>query len=395
MFCGKVTAINTGIKLNKCEYSDGRIMDACKRELLNRMLKNARKVAEDCNADSIEVASWLIKEKISSVDEMDIDPDFYSFADEVIQEMLDEGRRRGDDIRTVIRSMNDYHPDLLPVSAINRRFIDGYCSFCRTTRVISRSDQYGRVTRRICKPISEDTIQYRLKVIKSIINKMKCVYIDENGITLIRNNVFSNIRLKQPIPSRHDRAVPVQVVRDILKYETTNSRQWLAKDMFLLSFLTCGTNLIDFFKIPAGARNGDKLTYSRSKTADKRNDNARITLNLSPFCLEILERYADPSGSRLLNLYNMYSSLNNLQKAVSDGLKQIKEAIGYDGTLTYYCARHTFATIAANDLGVSVDMVGRCLNHSKKTVTSFYIKPDFRDIWKVQKEVESFILEGE
>ena len=110
MFCGKVTAINTGIKLNKCEYSDGRIMDACKRELLNRMLKNARKVAEDCNADSIEVASWLIKEKISSVDEMDIDPDFYSFADEVIQEMLDEGRRRGDDIRTVIRSMNDYEP---------------------------------------------------------------------------------------------------------------------------------------------------------------------------------------------------------------------------------------------------------------------------------------------
>lgn len=93
MFCGNVTAINTGIKLNKCEYSDGEVVDLCKQETLHRMLDNSRKVAESCNAISIDEVANLIKEKILSADELDIDPDFYSFADGVIKEMLDEGRR--------------------------------------------------------------------------------------------------------------------------------------------------------------------------------------------------------------------------------------------------------------------------------------------------------------
>ena len=36
MSCGKVTAVNTGIKLNNCEYSDGEVVDLCKQETLRK-----------------------------------------------------------------------------------------------------------------------------------------------------------------------------------------------------------------------------------------------------------------------------------------------------------------------------------------------------------------------
>ena len=322
-----------------------------------------------------------------------VDPDFYAFANTIALDMLKAGKRRGNDIMTVIRSMMDYHPNPLPVSKLDRRVIKGYCDFCRTEHTIIRKDQFGRMRQSISKPIMEETINYRLKVIKSIIHKIKVAYSDVTGYSPIKNNVFAFYKLSQPKPSRHDRVVPIEVIRKLIGYHPTTKKQQMAKDLFLLSLLTCGTNLIDYYDMCSECINGDKLTYSRSKTADKRYDYATITVFLSPFVLSIVEKYRDETKEKLLRLHRMYSCLNNLQKAVSGGLKQIKEAIGYDGSLTYYCARHTFATIAANDLGVPVETVGRCLNHSQKTVTSFYIKPDFEDVWNVQKAVENLILE--
>lgn len=392
---GKVTSVNLDITAKKYQIYKGKVVDECLQVKLNDVMKKAKEAAElvDAGADPSQVVA-TIKEAVKEPANACFDPDFYEFAERVCREMEKDGKRRGNDLRCIVRSLQDFHPDRLPISCVNRQFIAGYCNFLRTTHSIQRRDKYGRMVTTVSRPVSEETITYRLKGIKSIINKMKREFSDVTGTSQIANNVFSLFTLKQPAPSRHDRAVPVGVVKTIIRYSPKGKKQELAKDLFLLSLLTCGTNLCDFWAMSPACFEGEALTYSRSKTADKRNDNARISLYVSPFVLDIIRKYGDQTGKRLFDLYNMYRTLNNLQHAMSSGLQEIKEAIGYDGTLTYYCARHTFATIAANELGVPVSVVSKCLNHAQKTVTSFYIKPDFKDVWEVQKGVERFIFEG-
>lgn len=395
VFGGKVTSVNLDMTAKKYQIYKGKVVDECLQVKLNEVMQKAKKAVElvDAGDDPSQVVA-AIKDAVAEPANADFDPDFYDFAERVCRDMEQQGKRRGNDLLCIVRSLQDYHPGTLPISCVNRQFVNGYCNFLRSTHAIQRKDKYGRLVSSVSRPVSEETITYRLKGIKSIINKMKREFSDVTGTTQISNNVFSLFVLKQPAPSRHDRAVPVGVVRQIIRYSPRGKKQELAKDLFLLSLFTCGTNLCDFWEMSPACFAGDTLTYSRSKTADKRSDSARISLYVSPFVLDLIRKYGDPTGKRLFNLYNMYSSLNNLQHAVSYGLQEIKEAIGYEGTLTYYCARHTFATIAANDLGVPVSVVSKCLNHAQKSVTSFYIKPDFKDVWEVQKGVERFIFEG-
>ena len=56
-------------------------------------------------------------------------------------------------------------------------------------------------------------------------------------------------------------------------------------------------------------------------------------------------------------------------------LKNIGDAVGVPG-LTMYHARHTWATLAANQLNASDEDIGQALGHSKKTVTTGYINRD-------------------
>ena len=81
--------------------------------------------------------------------------------------------------------------------------------------------------------------------------------------------------------------------------------------------------------------------------------------------------------------------------AVNNGLKHICEAIGIPA-ITFYAARHSFATIARNDCDVSVDDVAFCLTHSSgHNITDMYIKPDYSRTDKVIQKVIDFVFNTE
>lgn len=67
-------------------------------------------------------------------------------------------------------------------------------------------------------------------------------------------------------------------------------------------------------------------------------------------------------------------------------LKNIGDAVGVPG-LTMYHARHTWATIAANQLNASNEDIGEALGHSLKTVTTGYIKRDPDRVDKLNRGV--------
>lgn len=73
--------------------------------------------------------------------------------------------------------------------------------------------------------------------------------------------------------------------------------------------------------------------------------------------------------------------MGDLNRSINIGLKEIGKEIGVDG-LQFYAARHSMATIAANEAGIDRWTVNLMLNHTDQSmrVTELYIKRDFSPV---------------
>jgi integrase len=91
-------------------------------------------------------------------------------------------------------------------------------------------------------------------------------------------------------------------------------------------------------------------------------------------------------------LQDRYAESGNFNKALSKGLKEIGTAIGIP-SLTMYCARHSFGSIARNECRFSKDDVAFALNHLDPTTrtTDIYIEPEWEIIDDVQFKVISLL----
>ena len=58
----------------------------------------------------------------------------------------------------------------------------------------------------------------------------------------------------------------------------------------------------------------------------------------------------------------MYNTANNLNRAINVGLKEIDKLLKVDN-LEFYAARHSWATIALNKVGIDKYTVHSALNH--------------------------------
>ena len=63
--------------------------------------------------------------------------------------------------------------------------------------------------------------------------------------------------------------------------------------------------------------------------------------------------------------------------------------------LNFYYARHTWATIARNECGVSFDEVHESLNHARRgndRVTDIYVERDFSRVWEANRKVLDLVF---
>ena len=92
--------------------------------------------------------------------------------------------------------------------------------------------------------------------------------------------------------------------------------------------------------------------------------------------LPLVDKYKDITGQRIFNFHQYYTNEKALSKAINRGLKEIGSILGVDD-LEYYAARHSWATIAVNKVGVDKYTVHAALNHldDSMKVTDIYIEP--------------------
>lgn len=192
------------------------------------------------------------------------------------------------------------------------------------------------------------------------------------------------------------RALTTQQIRSIfslpysgVKVNGKQCRRDLALDCFKLSFCLLGMNSADLYN--ATEYDGEYITYCRTKTKDRRNDQAKMVILVPSIIKDLVEKYR--GKDRVFNFAERFSSMGDLNRSINIGLKEIGKEIGVDG-LQFYAARHSMASIAANEAGIDRWTVNLMLNHTDQSmrVTELYIKRDFSPINEANAKLLSYIF---
>ena len=135
------------------------------------------------------------------------------------------------------------------------------------------------------------------------------------------------------------------------------------------------------------------INYYRTKTKARRLDKGKMQVIVPKMLLPLLEKYRDGTGLRIFNFYQLYANEKALCRALNRGLKEIGALLDIDD-LEYYAARHSWATIAVNKVGIDKYTVHAALNHLDESmkVTDIYIERDFAIENKANAKVMEYVF---
>lgn len=246
---------------------------------------------------------------------------------------------------------------------------------------------------------SNRTVSLYLGSIRHLFNEAKKKYNDyDKNIILIPHSPFEHVEVPKQEATRK-RALSAETINQILKLpyiRNANGKERicpfnLAKDCFILSFCLMGMNSVDLHSCDEIEDNA--ITYYRSKTTGRRLDKAKMKVNILPVLSSLMEKYKDHTGRRVFRFYQMYNTANNFNRAINLGLKQIGKMLQVDD-LEFYAARHSWATIALNKVGIDKYTVHAALNHVDETmrVTDIYIERDFVNENKANAKVVKYVF---
>ncbi len=207
--------------------------------------------------------------------------------------------------------------------------------------------------------LKPNAISIHLRNIRAVFNAA----IDDQVIPL---NSYPFRRFKIKSEETIKKAITIEQLKKIRDYETVFPGASMVRDTFMLSFYLIGINTGDLFSLKSIDKS-HRVNYERAKTGRK------YSIKVEPEALVLIKKYK--GKKKLLSYSGTYKKVTTMTRVLDRKLKNIGDAVGVPG-LTMYHARHTWATLAANQLNASDEDIGQALGHSKKTVTTGYINRD-------------------
>ena len=283
----------------------------------------------------------------------------------------------------------------LDINLITLDFLESFKTFLNKEREIrtKRLMQQGK------RVPSNRSLSLYLISIKKLFNEAKKKYNKkEKNLILIPNSPFMELEIPKQEATRK-RAISADIIKKLWKLPYKDMKKGykstchynLAKDCFILSFCLMGINSADLYN--ATEMEGNTIVYNRTKTKDRRLDKAQMKVDIPKLVLPLVEKYKDKTGKRLFNFYQYYADEKGFNKAINYGLKEIGTILEIDD-LEYYAARHSWATIALNKVGIDKYIVHAALNHidDAMKVTDIYIERDFVNENKANAKVVKYVF---
>ena len=285
--------------------------------------------------------------------------------------------------------------DSLDINKLSRemlcRFKD-YLSVKREKQVALLKKQGKRIP-------SNRMVSLYLGSLRHLFNLAKKQYNDyDKGIIIVRNSPFENLNIPKQEASRK-RALDHELIKAIwslpYKYKANGEEKTcvynLAKDSFIMSFCLIGMNSADLHT--ATILEDDTIIYNRQKTSERRSDNALMKVKIQESVTSLVDKYKDHTGERVFDFHRKYSTPSSFNRAINKGLKEIGDALGIED-LEFYSARHSWATIAINKVGIDKYTVHSALNHLDESmkVTDIYIERDFSSENSANAKVLTYVF---
>ena len=218
-------------------------------------------------------------------------------------------------------------------------------------------------------------------------------YIHSEARKKYNDNELDKIRIKNPFeyykPPKQKPAkkfaLPPEVIQKLIDIRhDLKGLHKLAVDTFLLSFITMGSNVPDLYYAEI---EGDVILYYRTKTKERRHDDAEMQIRLEPVCAPLINDMKDSSGEKAFKLHRLYTFYKSIADKGNDRLKEVAEMIGAK-PFTMKWARHTWASVAFS-IGIPKSLINDCLCHVDPdlAVTDIYITKDWSVLWEANRKV--------
>lgn len=300
---------------------------------------------------------------------------FASFAEAYIRKLSERGVKRADNYRYALNSFLSFagKPDIAfseVTSKLLRQWVD---SLSHTKRAKS---MYPTLLKAIFNAGMEEYNDY------------------DRGVVRVANRPFDLLKIPSG-DTPEKRSVSVEQLRAFFAFSPEGGQAQYAQDVARVSFCLAGMNVADLYELTPDNLQWDKLCYHRAKTKGKRSDKAYMEVSIPPQAMEALARLTE--GARdgyLLNLSARYYDRHSCTSYISRGIAKLCMEAGLP-PMTSYALRHSWATIARNEVGASEEDVAFALNHiSAHKVTDRYIRKDYSRVDKLNAEVVKLVLGG-
>ena len=341
---------------------------------------------EQCSIEDIMAYVEADKKKYQIID-------FIAFSESWMQASKNTSTKN---YKSAVNALKLYiNREELNIKDITNKFLTGFMEFLeeRWRAKAEKLKKAGKIV-----PTNRATSLY-LGSIRHLFNEAKKQYNDyDRNIIIITNDPFKTFTVPKQCTVTRKRALTPELIKKIwdLPYQSIEgykmeNRFNLAKDCFILSFCLMGMNSADLYN--AEEREGNTIIYYRTKTRNRRADNALMKVNIPKMLMPLIEKYKDKTGKRIFNFYQNYADIASLNRSINIGLKEIGAKLKIDA-LQYYAARHSWATIAVNRVGIDKYTVHSALNHVDDVmkVTDIYIERDFVNENKANRKVVKYVF---
>lgn len=212
----------------------------------------------------------------------------------------------------------------------------------------------------------------------------------DNDIIKIKVNPWTRVSVvKHVVP--HKRAITMEDCRRIFSVFPSSKAERLALDVCKMILCLAGINVADLYQLQKKDYYDGILHYKRQKTQTVRADEAYIEMKVPDMLLPTIQKYlSDDDDSYLFVFHKSYRDSQSMGSNIGVFLKRFCKNTLKDEALhiTPYTFRHTWATIAQNDVGANYEEIGFALNHiSTHKITMGYVKPDFTRAWELNEKV--------
>ena len=206
----------------------------------------------------------------------------------------------------------------------------------------------------------------------------------DTGLIRIKTNPW--VKVEIPAADKAEKlAITPEACRAFFSFPIPDSKMKFpltefGRDIAMMVLCLAGINTVDLYNLRKKDYENGIIRYQRAKTRKSRTDGAYMEMRVPAIIQPLFDKYIDTTeDEHLFNFYQRMGTSDSFNANANSGIKQICKAMELpkEDYYSIYTFRHTWGTVAQNDVRASIADVAFAMNHSSgHTVTRGYIKID-------------------